>query len=68
MKTRQANLDIVERQESAAGEMSWVRASKAPLMLPDGTAFGVLAMYELVDAATGRALFMKSMKGETAKA
>jgi hypothetical protein len=48
--------------------MSWVRASKAPLMLPDGTAFGVLAMYEIVDAATGRALFMKSMKGETAKA
>ena len=68
VKTRQANLDIVERQESAAGEMSWVRASKAPLMLPDGTAFGVLAMYEIVDAATGRALFMKSMKGETAKA
>jgi hypothetical protein len=68
VKTRQANLDIVERQESAAGEMSWVRASKAPLMLPDGTAFGVLAMYQLVDAATGRALFMKSMKGETAKA
>jgi len=68
VKTRQANLDIVERQESAAGEMTWVRVSKAPLMLPDGTAFGVLAMYELVDAATGRALFMKSMKGEAAKA
>lgn len=68
VKSRTANLDIVERQESAAGEMTWVRASKAPLLLPDGSAFGLLAMYELVDAATGRALFMKSMKGETTKA
>jgi hypothetical protein len=68
VKTRRANLDIIERQESAAGEMTWVRVSKAPLMLPDGTAFGVLAMYEILDAATGRALFMKSMKGEPAKA
>jgi hypothetical protein len=68
VKTRTANLDIVERQESAAGEMTWVRASKAPLLLSDGSAFGLLAMYEIVDAATGRALFMKSMKSETAKA
>ena len=37
-------------------------------MLPVGCAFGILAMFELVDAATGRALFMKSMKGETTKA
>jgi hypothetical protein len=48
--------------------MTWVRASKAPLLLSDGSAFGLLAMYEIVDAATGRALFMKSMKSETAKA
>jgi hypothetical protein len=48
--------------------MTWVRAGKAPLKLADGTAFGLLAMYEIVDAATGRALFMKSMKSETAKA
>ena len=68
VKTGQANLDIIERQESSAGEMTWVRAGKAPLKLPDGTVFGLLAMYEIVDAATGRALFMKSMKNETAKA
>ena len=68
VKTRKANLDIVERQESATGETTWVRVSKAPLLLPDGSAFGVLGMYELVDAATGRALFMKSMKNEPAKA
>ena len=68
VKTGTANLDIIERQESSAGEMTWVRAGKAPLKLSDGTAFGLLAMYEIVDAATGRALFMKSMKNETAKA
>jgi hypothetical protein len=68
VKTGKANLDIIERQESSAGEMTWVRAGKAPLKLADGTAFGLLAMYEIVDAATGRALFMKSMKSETAKA
>ena len=68
VKTGKANLDIIERQESSAGEMTWVRAGKAPLKLADGSAFGLLAMYEIVDAATGRALFMKSQKAEGAKA
>src|SRR5829696_4700862 len=67
-KTGKASLDIIERQESTGGEMTWVRAGKAPLKLADGTSFGILAMYEVVDAATGRTLFMKSMKSETAKA
>lgn len=67
VKTGKANLDIVERQESSAGEMSWVRAGKAPLRMPDGRVFGVLAMYEIVDAQTGRSLFMQSMKNESAK-
>jgi hypothetical protein len=66
-KTGKASLDIIERQESSAGEMTWVRAGKAPLKAPDGSSFGILAMYEVVDAATGRALFMKSMKNEPAK-
>jgi PAS domain-containing protein len=67
-KTGKANLDIIERQESSGGEMTWVRAGKAPLKGVDGNSFGILAMYEIVDAATGRALFMKSMKNEPAKA
>ena len=66
VKTGKASLDIIERQESNEGGTSWVRAGKAPLKLPDGTAFGMLAMYEVVDAATGRTLFMKSMKGDAA--
>ncbi|HEV7992716.1 MAG TPA: PAS domain-containing protein [Gemmatimonadaceae bacterium] len=66
VKTGKASLDIIERQESTDGGTSWVRAGKAPLKLPNGTAFGMLAMYEVVDAATGRTLFMKSMKGDAA--
>jgi hypothetical protein len=46
-----------------------VRVGKAPIKLSNGTAIGVLGMYEVVDAATGRSLFMKSMKdGAPAKA
>lgn len=66
VKTGKASLDIIERQESTGGETSWVRAGKAPLKLANGTSFGMLAMYEMVDAATGRALFMKSMKSDSA--
>jgi hypothetical protein len=65
-KTGKASLDIIERQESTDGGTSWVRAGKAPLKLPNGTSIGILGMYEVVDAATGRNLFMKSMKGDAA--
>jgi len=69
VKSGKANLDIIERQESGNGETSWVRVGKAPIKLANGTAIGVLGMYEVVDAATGRSLFMKSMKdGAPAKA
>jgi hypothetical protein len=40
------------------------RVGKAPIKLANGTAIGVLGMYVVVDAATGRSLFMKSMKGD----
>ena len=57
-------LDIVERQESTDGNTSWVRAGKAPIKLASGEVIGILGMYEIVDGATGRALFMKAMKDE----
>jgi hypothetical protein len=66
VKSGKANLDIIERQESGTGETSWVRVGKAPIKLTNGIAMGVLGMYEVVDAATGRSLFMKSMKEEAA--
>jgi hypothetical protein len=63
VKSGKPNLDIVERQESTDGETSWVRAGKAPIKGAAGESIGVLGMYEIVDATTGRALFMQSMKG-----
>jgi len=66
VKSGKANLDIIERQDSGNGETSWVRVGKAPIKLTNGSSIGVLAMYEVVDAATGRNLFMQSMKNEAA--
>jgi hypothetical protein len=66
VKSGKANLDIIERQVSSDGETKWVRVGKAPITLANGTHIGMLAMYEFVDAATGRALFAKSLKEEAA--
>lgn len=50
----EADLDIIERQQSSSGLITWVRAGKAPLRTADGTIIGILGMYELLDADTGR--------------
>ena len=52
----EADLDIVERQQSATGGITWVRAGKAPIRAKDGTILGILGMYEILDADTGRRL------------
>lgn len=49
-------LDILERQQSSTG-ITWVRAGKAPIRKTSGEIIGVLGMYELLDAETGRKLF-----------
>lgn len=59
-----AQLDIVERQQSTDGSITWVRAAKAPIISTAGEVIGLLGMYEFVDSVTGRALFMKAMKEE----
>ncbi|MGH7713901.1 MAG: PAS domain-containing protein [Gemmatimonadaceae bacterium] len=53
----QADLDIVERQQSASGGITWVRAGKAPIRNADGTVVGILGMYELLDAQRGPQLY-----------
>jgi hypothetical protein len=53
----EADLDIIERQQSAAGGITWVRAGKAPIRTADGTVIGVLGMYELLDAERGPQLY-----------
>lgn len=52
----EADLDIVERQQSSTGGITWVRAGKAPIRTADGKILGVLGMYEILDADTGRRL------------
>jgi hypothetical protein len=56
----EANLDIVERQASSSG-LTWVRAGKAPIRSADGKIIGVLGMYELLDAETGRKLYGENL-------
>jgi PAS domain-containing protein len=53
----EADLDIIERQQSATGGITWVRAGKAPVRAADGTILGILGMYEILDADTGRRLY-----------
>lgn len=56
VKTGMPKLDILERQQSATG-ITWVRAGKAPIRRTNGEIAGILGMYELMDAETGRKLF-----------
>ncbi|HTI05158.1 MAG TPA: hypothetical protein VL549_07570 [Gemmatimonadales bacterium] len=55
-KSGQPKLDILERQQSKTG-ITWVRAGKAPIRKPNRDVVGILGMYELLDAETGRKLF-----------
>ena len=64
VSTGKAQLDIVERQQSTDGSISWVRAAKAPILSHTGEVIRLLGMYEFVDSVSGRALFMKAMKEE----
>jgi len=50
-------LDIVERQRSSTGAITWVRVGKAPIRTAGGASHGILGMYEVLDADTGRKLF-----------
>jgi hypothetical protein len=52
-----ANLDIIERQASSSGNVTWVRAGKAPIRDAAGTVIGILGMYEILDNDTGSRLF-----------
>lgn len=55
-KSGTPKLDILERQQSSTG-ITWVRAGKAPIRKVSGEIIGILGMYELLDAETGRKLF-----------
>lgn len=54
-------LNIVERQRSATGVITWVRVGKAPIRTAAGV-IGVLGMYEVLDAETGRRAFAEQAR------
>ena len=56
-----AMLDIVERQQSASGAITWVRVGKTPIRATGSTIIGVFGMYEVLDAATGQKLFLERL-------
>jgi len=65
MKSRRANLDIVERQDSAAGATTWLHTGKVPICTAD-ECLGVLCAYEVLDHETGKRLFAQTLR-KTAK-
>jgi hypothetical protein len=57
-----AQLNIIERQKAPNGDISWVRVGKVPIQRTDGAVIGILGMYEVLDAATGRKLHGESLR------
>lgn len=59
-----AKLDIIERQKSPTGDVSWVRVGKAPIVA-GGAAVGVLGMYEVLDPGVARQLYADQLRKGT---
>jgi hypothetical protein len=55
-------LDIVERQQSASGDITWVRVGKTPIRVSAGNTIGVFGMYEVLDPDAGQKLFVERLK------
>jgi hypothetical protein len=55
-------LDIVERQQSPSGAITWVRVGKTPIRVAGGKSIGVFGMYEVLDPEVGQKLFVDRLK------
>ena len=55
-------LDIVERQQSPSGAITWVRVGKTPIRVAGGNIIGVFGMYEVLDPEAGQKLFVERLK------
>ena len=58
----EAKLDIIERQSSSTGSVTWVRAGKAPIKDSSGAGIGILGMYEFLDNETGSRLYGEQVR------
>jgi hypothetical protein len=62
-----AKLDILERQTSGTGAVTWVRVGKTPIKTATGTVIGILGMYELIDdKAAKEIMFARNRAGKGA--
>ena len=57
-----ARLDILERQTSSSGSITWVRVGKAPIRTVQGAIIGLLGMYEVLDDKTAQKLYLARSK------
>jgi hypothetical protein len=57
-----ARLDILERQTSSSGSITWVRVGKAPIRTAQGAVIGILGMYEVLDDKTAQQLYLARSK------
>jgi hypothetical protein len=55
-------LDILERQTSSSGAVTWVRVGKAPIRTEQGATIGILGMYEVLDDKTAQQLYLARSK------
>jgi hypothetical protein len=55
-------LDIIERQQSPSGAITWVRVGKTPIRTDAGKIIGVFGMYEVLDPEVGQKLFVAQLK------
>ena len=55
-------LDIVERQQSPSGAITWVRVGKTPIRVAGGGTIGRFGMYEVLDPGIGQKLFVDRLK------
>ena len=64
-----AKLDILERQTSGTGAVTWVRVGKAPIKTAAGEVIGILGMYEIIDDKTAKEIMFarnRAGKGDSA--
>ena len=55
-------LDILERQTSSSGAVTWVRVGKAAIRTAQGAVIGILGMYEILDDKTAQKLYLARSK------
>jgi hypothetical protein len=60
-------LDILERQTSSTGAVTWVRVGKTPIKTAAGAIIGIFGMYELLDDKAAKEIVFARNRAEKAQ-